>query len=186
MSSRGKKDERAQLKREADAATREWQPTALEQLQEQNTLTFLKDWDSGKDVKDIEGLRPYLNLYQNAAASQDAEKLGGGVFNLSGEGAGKMAEKMRSQNALRKEQAASGQLYDSANQAYSYASGVLTPSLIQTQEARNSGKASLANQRYQAFLNQPQSPNPWLQALGIGAGVAGMFAPTPKIKLTSI
>lgn len=175
--SRGKEKKREEvLQTQADTATAEWQPSELEKQQESRVSGFLKDWDSGKDVKDISFLRPFMNLFQGAKTGQAAEKLGAGALNLSGAGAGGMAEVMRQQNQLRKEEAASGQLYDSANGAYQYASGTLAPSLMGMSENRLSGKAQLANQRYNSYLNRPKTPSPWMQLLTSGIGAAGAAA----------
>lgn len=174
---RGKEKKREEvLEKQADTATAAWQPSELEKQQESRVSGFLKDWDAGKDVKDISFLRPYMNLFGGAKNNQAAEKLGSGALNLSGAGGGQMAEVMRQQNQLRKEEAASGQLYDSANGAYQYASGTLAPSLMGMSENRLSGKAQLANQRYTSYLGRPKQPNPWLQLLTSGIGAAGQAA----------
>ncbi|HEX8636658.1 MAG TPA: hypothetical protein VF692_01245 [Pyrinomonadaceae bacterium] len=167
---RGKKEEQ-RLQQEATTATNAWQPSELEKKLEANTLGFLNDWDSGKDVKDISGLQPYMNLFQNAKKGEAAEKLGGGILNLGNANSG-MAEKMRQQVQLRQEESASGQLYDAANAAHAGATGVLAPQLMNLSENRLSGRAQLANQRYSNYLNRPKTPNPFLQLLGTGMQAA--------------
>lgn len=170
---RGKKRER-ELERKADVATQQVQPSELEKLQEKNVLDFIKQWQSGKDVKDIDALSPHLNLFNNAKESENVEKLGGGGFNLAGKEGAKVAGLVREQNALRKEQEAAGNLYNAANTAYGYATGSIAPRLMAAHENRVFGKAQLANNRYNAYLNRPQKPNPWLMAFGqVGQAFTG-------------
>ncbi|MCA1623182.1 MAG: hypothetical protein LC768_07120 [Acidobacteria bacterium] len=174
---RGKNQQReTEVRNDATTAINNWQPSPIETTQNKRITTFLGDMDAGKDVKDIEYIRPYFNLFQGGVNNRNAERVGGGGLNLSGAGGGQMAEVMRQQNQLKKEEAAAGQLYNATNQAYQYASGALAPSLMQMNENRLAGKAQMANQNYQSFLNRPKQPSPWLQLLTAGIGAAGTAA----------
>lgn len=171
---RGRKEEQ-RLKTEADQATAAWQPSELENIQNQRTVDFLKQWGKGDDVKDISYLNPYMDLFRNAKNGEAAEKLGAGALVMSNPNSG-MAERMRQQNEMRQEENAAGQLYDSANSAYLNATGVIAPQLMQMNENRVAGKARLANDRYVAFFNRPKQAPWWQQMLNSAAQGASSAA----------
>lgn len=174
---RAKKIREQKLETAADTAVNNWQPTELEKMQSDRVTGFLKDWDAGKDVKDISYLNPYMNLFEGAKNRRDSESLGGGLLNMSSDNAGtnNMAAAMREQNQFRREEEASGQLYNTANAAHGYASGTLAPSLMNMENQRMQGKAEMANRRYETYLGRPKSPNPVLQAIGLGLSAASLF-----------
>jgi hypothetical protein len=64
---KAEKQREADLQKQSDAAVAAWKPSPLEEAQQKRVTGFLSDWDSGKDVSEIDYLRPYYNLYNNAA-----------------------------------------------------------------------------------------------------------------------
>jgi hypothetical protein len=173
-SSRGKNSTENNLSNQSQQAYDAWQPTALETKQNDRTIKFLDDWDSGKDIGEMDAVKPYFNLY-NSAVNRDADEQGVGAmgFNdLTGGGNGKMAALVGEQLKSRRQQDASGQLYGAANQAYSDAQNEGNV-LSGMAEGRMAGKAGLAEQRYSAYLNRPRVPSIWEKLLLGGVQAAG-------------
>lgn len=171
---RGKKEE-TNLQNQAQTAYNEYKPSALETKQNDRVTNFLSDMDSGKDVKDIDYLRPYYNLYNNAASDDFSGLSGVGLLGnnaLSGSN-GQIAGVIGKQLASRRQQEASGDLYNAVNDAQTAATNEGNY-LINTEQNRMAGKAGLANERYTAYLNRPRKPSIWEQLLqgGMQAGAA--------------
>lgn len=140
-------------------------------------IKFQDDWDSGKDIGEIDYVKPYVNLYNSAVNRQAGEEQGVGALGtneLTG-GGGKMGSLIGQQLASRRQQDASGQLYNAANEAYENAQGE-GDSLIATANNRLSGKAGLAEQRYTSYLNRPKKPSIWEQLLTGGMSAVGSYA----------
>lgn len=175
--SRGKnKQELASREKQTQAAIQQWQPTELEKLQSDNTLNFLKDMQSGKDVKDISGVAPFMDLFNGAKNNQAAEKMGGGIMGAANGNASGMATALAAQNQRRKEEAASGGLMNAVSSAYQNATQVLAPSLMGMAENRNAGRVNFFGQRESEARQLANRPNPWLQVLQSGMQAAGTAA----------
>lgn len=175
-SHRGQKQE-DQFNQQAQAA----QATAaqINPLQEQRQKAiggFWGDLSSGKDVKDISYLSPYYNLYNNSV-NNNQELYGEGLLGkdnqLAGAG-GQMTGAIGKQLAARKQQQASGDLYNATQGAYqgSVAEGA---GIADADTSQRMAIANLANQRYSTYLNRPRTPSFWekmLTGFAQGAGTA--------------
>ncbi len=171
---RGKRQEET-YRKDADAQIAAWQPTPIETKKNERVTKFLGDWDSGKDVSEMDYVKPYFNLYNSAVNRQQNEEQGVGALGtnqLTG-GDGRMGGLIGKQIAARNQQDASGQLYNAANQAYEGATNE-GEFLINTSEGRAGNKAGLMQQRYTSYLNRPKKPSIWETLLqgGLQAGAA--------------
>jgi hypothetical protein len=178
-SSRGRQQE-TNLQNQAQAATNAAAVVnPLQQQQQDRILNFNNQWDSGTDVKDINYLKPYYNLYEGAARDTDPEAGGGLLANnlLSGAN-GRLATLIGEQQASRRKEAASGQLYDAANQAQQAATSEGNV-VAGADTAQRMGVANLANQRYTAYLDRPQRPSIWEQILGGAMNAGAAYAGRP-------
>lgn len=172
---RGKREEK-NLQNQAQAQMDAWQPTAIENKDTADILQFKNDWSSGKDIKDIDYLKPYYNLF-NSAKNRETDERGIGAmgFNDLTGGSGQLAGLIGRQLQARNEQNASGQLYNAANQAHDAATNQGN-FLTGVADNRAAGKAGLANQRYTAYLNRPHRPSFWEKLLAGGQQAAASFA----------
>lgn len=172
---RGRKREQ-ELERKADNAIAQIKPSPLEDLKNRRTIDFLKDWESGKDVRDIDYLKPYLNLYDEAVG-QSQNYAGEGLLGnnaLSGSN-GQVAGLIGQQLADRRKQGAAGQLYNTANMAYMGANSD-ADNLINVENNRQMGRAGLINDQYTAYLGRQKKPSIWEQLLQGGMNVAASYA----------
>lgn len=146
------------------------QADPLETAQRARVQGFLDDMKAGKDVRDMEYVRPYFNLYNSAINRQTDEKGVGTLgFNaLSGGGGGKMAGLIGEQLKARRDQDASGQLYNSFNAAQADATNNQLPFLIGTEQSRMANKANMATGLYSTYLNRPQRQSIWERILLAG------------------
>jgi hypothetical protein len=174
-SGRGKKNEQAALQT-AQTAYKEYTPDPLEEMRKKRTMKFLGDFDSGKDVKDMEALSPFLNLYNNAKNSQSNQQIGRGVVALgrSGNTDAQVSDLDKYVQAQR-EQDASGMLYDAANEGYQNAVNE-SQNLINIDQTRKANRAGIANQMYGIQLNRPKQKPLWERLLGIGASAGSTIA----------
>jgi hypothetical protein len=172
---RGKKREQ-QLEQKADAQIAAWQPSPLEQQQTARTQKFLTDWDSGKDVGEIDALRPYMNLYNSSVnREQDERGIGAMGFNDMTGGNGNMAAMVGEQLKARRQQQASGQLYNAANAAHADATGNQAQFLMGLSENRAAGKAGLVNNQLSAYYGRQKKPSIWETILGGAAQVGAAY-----------
>jgi hypothetical protein len=177
---RGAKKKEENLEREATAATNAWQATPFETEETARINKFRKQWDDGTDIGSMDYVKPYFNLYKSAI-NRDTDEQGVGVLGANGlSGAsGAQAGLIGQQLKARREQDASGQLYDAANEAYADSTGQGNV-MAQMTGSRLAGKAGLANQRYTSYLNRPKKPSIWetlLMKTIEGAGqAAGAYA----------
>lgn len=172
-SGRGKKDEQA-AKATADAALSNYKENPLEAQRTQRTMKFLSEFDSGKDVKDMEALSPYYNLYNSAKNQQTNQQIGRGAVALGGASTSQLSDNDKYIQAQR-EQDASGMLYNAANQGYGDAVNE-SQFLINTEQGRSANKVGLANQMYHTQVNRPKRPALWERLLGMAVQGAGTFA----------
>lgn len=173
---RGQKRE-TDLQNKSDAAIAAIKPTPYEDYQNTTNLNLLKDLDSGKDVRDISGLSSNLSLYDNAASDDFSGLTGVGLLGnnaLSGSN-GNIAGLIGKQLASRRQQHASGDLYNSVQDARANAQGQ-GMALSQMEGNREMGKAGLVNQQYTSYLNRPRKPSIWETLLkgGLAAGASYM------------
>lgn len=170
-----------EAQRQADESIARYaQPTPLEQLRNDQVMGFLRDWESGKDVKDISYLNPYLDLYNQAAAESEPYAGEGIIANNALSGAsGNIAAQIGQQLASRRKQQAAGQLYNAANAAYQTATGRDVPFLVGTEVNRRGDIARLKEQRYYQMLANKRQPGFWERLLqsGIQAGAQALSMP---------
>lgn len=172
-SSRGKNTTETNLQNQSQQAYDAIQPTAFETEEEARIKKFRDDWDSGKDIGEMDYVKPYFNLY-NSAVNRNSDEQGVGAMGyngLTGDN-GKMAALVGEQLKSRRQEDASGQLYNAANQAYEGATneGI---TLSGMDENRMATKAGVANQRYSTYLNRPRVPSIWEKLLLGGVQAAG-------------
>jgi hypothetical protein len=173
---KAEKQREADLQKQSDAAVAAWKPSPLEEAQQKRVTGFLSDWDSGKDVSEIDYLRPYYNLYNNAA-DDTPDMAGEGLLgnNMLSGANGQVAGLIGKQLQSRRQQDASGQLYNAATAAHADATGSQIPFLVGTEQNRFAGKAGLADQRYMAYLNRPKKTPFWQSLLLGGMQTAGQM-----------
>lgn len=166
------KAQEKQYQQEADVQIQNIKPTAFEDYYNKRNLALLQDLDSGKDVKDISGLSAYYNLYNNAAKDQP-EMAGEGLLSnnqLAG-GNGQLAGLIGKQLQSRRQQDASGALYNAVQGARgeAVAGGQWGAQMDNT---RNIAKSGILNDRYNSFANRRKQPGFWERLLtgGIQAG----------------
>lgn len=108
-SSRGKQQETT-LQNNAAADRNAWVASPLENKRNEDNLKFLKQWDDGTDVRQIDRLKPYLNLY-DSASNRGKDEQGVGVLGFNalsgGDGGNKMGGLIGQQLASRRQENAS-------------------------------------------------------------------------------
>ncbi len=167
---KGKKQE-TQLQQQAQQAYNEVKPSDYELYQKPLDLQLLKDLNSGKDVRDVEGLRWNLNLFNNAGKDPDVSGQGLlGQNQLTGANSNMMGL-IGQQLKARQEQENQGQLYNSVIDAKNSAQD-RSLGFAGMEGNRQMGRAELANNRYTAYLNRPRKPSFWENLLmgGLSAG----------------
>lgn len=174
-SGRGNSQE-TNLSNQAEAAsTKAAEVNPLQQAQQDRIKKYWGDLDAGKDVSQISYLSPYYNLFNNSK-NANQNYAGDGLLsdNAMAGGNGRMLGLIGQQMKARKEQQASGDLYNAANQAYgdsvSTGMGVANADTSQRLELANQ-----ANQRYSSYLNRPRKPSIWEQLLGGAMGAASSY-----------
>jgi hypothetical protein len=152
------------------------QVNPLQQQQQDRLMKFNNDWDSGKDVSQIDYLKPYFNLYNNAS-KDTTDQAGVGLLGnnaLAGSN-GRLATLIGEQQKSRRQEDASGQLYNAANQARADATG--EGNVISAADTnQRMGVADLSERRYTNYLNRPRQTPFWqtlLQGGMMAAGAAG-------------
>lgn len=175
MSSRGKqKKEEEQARQSYQQEIQAYKPSPLEEAETARIMKFRKQWDGGTDVKDIEGLAPYLDLFNASKQGQESARVGTGMFALGGQntsGNVSQASDLEKLIQSQKEQAGQGMLYNAANQANMEATGQGN-FLINTDQQRKAGRSGLAGQFYQTTLQRPRDTPWWKTALGLAMGGA--------------
>jgi hypothetical protein len=171
----GKKEEK-RLSQQAQTAYQEIKPSDYELYQKPKDLAFIKDLDSGKDVRDIEGLRWHLNLFDSAQRDPNLAGMGLlGQNQLTGANSNLMGL-IGKQIQARQQEQAQGDLYNSVQDARAETHGRLGQ-LSEMEASRQMGRAGVANQMYATYLHRPKKPGILSQVLGAGAQVAsGYFA----------
>lgn len=169
-SSRGKQ-QTTQAKTQADTAYREYTPSPLEIEQNNRILKFNRQRDNGTDIKDIDAVSPYYNLFEGAKRNQENSMVGTGALALAGDtnrskDAGRLQQQMQSE----KEQNAAGMLYNAYNQTDANLNNQGN-FLIGVDQQRKSGRAGMAQQMYQTELHKPKNTPWWQTALGVGGQV---------------
>lgn len=173
--SRGKKQEET-YRTNADASIQAVQATPVETKLNDLNLGFLNDVDSGKDVRDITGMKPFLNLYDSATGQQAEDRHSNGIMELSNGGNPAQANALKQYYAYKRQQDAAGQVENAYNQTYQNNTGQLAPMLMNAANSRQMGKAQLAQQQYQTYLNRPKQPALWEKIAGLAIGGAGAAA----------
>lgn len=175
-SGRGNSQE-TNLSNQAQAAsTKAAEVNPLQQAQQASIQKFWGDRDAGKDVGQISYLSPYYNLF-NSSKNANQNYAGDGLLsdNAMAGGNGRMLGLIGKQLQDRKEQQASGDLYNASNEAYrdsvNTGMGIANADTQQRLELANQ-----ANQRYSTYLNRPRKPSIWEQLLGGAMGAASSFA----------
>lgn len=174
-SGRGKRSEQQAEKRSVTAFN-EYTESPLEKMRNERTMKFLQDFEGGKDVKDIEALSPFLNLYNNAKNSQANQMVGRGVVALGrNPNADSQVSDLDKYVQAQREQDAAGMLYNAANDAYQ---GAVNESnnLISFDQSRKAGRAGLANQMYHTVVNRPRQTPLWQRLLQMGVGAGTQIA----------
>ncbi len=173
-SSRGKQKENKAEAR-VDQAYAEYKPSPLEEMRTKRTMKFLQDFEGGKDVKDIEALSPYLNLFNNAKNSQSNQMVGRGAVALANPGAANQVSDLDKYVQAQREQDASGMLYNAANEGYQDAVSE-SGALMNMDQQRKAGRLGFANQQYHTVMNRPQRIPLWERLLKIGASAGTSIA----------
>ncbi len=174
--SRGKKQENF-LQNQQQSTFDAIKPTPVEDKLSANTLNFLNDADGGKDIRDIAGMKPFLNLYDSATGQQADERQSNGILNLANPNP-QAANALKSYYSYKRQQDAAGQVENAYNQSYANYTGQIAPMLINSANGRQMGKAQLAQQQYQAYLARPQQPS-WfdrISKLAMGGAQMGAIA----------
>jgi hypothetical protein len=170
----GKKKENQLQKQTETAAAAIKTPSDYELYQKPIDLGFLKDLNSGKDVRQIDGLRWNLNLFNNAGKDPDLQGQGLlGQNQLTGANSNLMGL-VGQQMKARQQQQAEGNLYNSTIDAKADTERRLGY-FSDAEASRNSRYADASNQMYSTFLHRPKQPSVWQQVLGAGAQVASAF-----------
>jgi hypothetical protein len=174
-SGRGKKQEINLQNQDQAAIDKAATPNPLQQQEQDRLMKFNNDWDSGKDVSQIDYLRPYYNLYNNAQRDS-TDQAGVGLLGnnaLAGSN-GKLAGLIGQQVQARQQDQAAGNLYNAANSAHADAMG--EANTVSAQDtAQRMGVANLANQRYTSYLYRPKQTPFWQQLVMGGLGAAAAF-----------
>lgn len=151
------------------------QASASQTLLDTRNRNLLTGLSSGKDVRDISELSPYLNLY-DSSVKDNTDYSGDGLLStneLSG-GNSQQLGLISKQIAARNKQQAQGDLYNSVQNAQDAATSGLEWGAGMDQN-RELGNAGMANQRYTAWVGRPKPPSIWQTILGGAFGVAGQL-----------
>lgn len=170
---RGKNKEE-DYRKQADQHLDNYKAGEYETNQTRRINKFHSEWDAGKDVGGMDYVKPFLDLYKGASANREAEQGMGVLGNnqLTG-GNGQMAGLIGQQLQSRRQENASGMLYDAVNSAHSD-SVQQGNFMAQMGDNRLGNKANMSQQRYTAYLNRPKKPSIWETLLqgGLAAGAA--------------
>lgn len=170
----GKKKQEKQLQQQAQTAYQEIKPSDYELYQKPKDLQFIKDLDTGKDVRDIDQLRWHLNLFDNAQKDPNLSGMGLlGQNQLTGANSNLMGL-IGQQIAGRQQQQAQGDLYNAVQDTRGETFGRLGD-FSNMEASRQMGRAGLANQMFTSYLHRPKKPSLFEQILGGGAQVAAGF-----------
>lgn len=174
----GKDKKREQeLQRKADTAAQQInKPSEYELYQKPLDLGFLKDLNSGKDVRNIDQLRWNLDLFNNA--QKDPDMAGQGLLGnnqLTGANSNIMGV-VGQQIKARQEQQNQGNLYNSVMDSKADTERRLGY-FSDAEASRNARYADVTGSMYTSFLNRPKKPSIWSQILG-GAAQVGSAAIT--------
>jgi hypothetical protein len=169
---------------ELDAATTERNqsvaaartPSPLEQYQDDRTLKTLQSLDNAKDVSEINGIAPYIDLFNRSRGGQQ-HNVGNFAFGQQYADPNLLAQQNQDRQGER-ETNASGMLEDAVAGIRSEATGSVLP-LSQLSLSRSMGVLNSADNRFgnaQSAANQP----PWwmplaLGGLGGGSSAAGAY-----------
>lgn len=168
-SSRGKNQEKVAETR-FNTAYDDYKADPLEKYRSERTMNFMKEFDSGKDVKDMEAVSPYYNLFQNAKNAQMNGQIGKGVVALGqNPNSDRQVSDQDKYLQSQREQNASGMLYDATNNAYN---GAMNESqfLINTAQNRAGNRLNTAGNMYSNILNRPKQPSLFERIMGIATG----------------
>jgi hypothetical protein len=176
---------------ELDAATTERNqsvaaartPSPLEQYQDDRTLKTLQSLDNAKDVSEINGIAPYIDLFNRSRGGQQ-HNVGNFAFGQQYADPNLLAQQNQDRQGER-ETNASGMLEDAVAGIRSEATGSVLP-LSQLSLSRSMGVLNSADNRFgnaQSAANQP----PWYlplitAAIGGGSSALGAYlgrTPTP-------
>lgn len=177
--SRGKKEQQVNTAQaQVETAIQAVKPTELETKVQASSTKFLDDISAGKDVKDIEGMSPYYDLYNGAVNAGEAEKYsGGGALSFAENGGNSnLATLLRGQQQARNEQAGAGQLYNALNARRGQVEGNIVPLLMNSQANRDNTVLGARTGIYQSVLAQPEKTPFWQSALLAGIGGASSIA----------
>jgi hypothetical protein len=173
---RGKQQETVLLNRDKASIDKAAEVNPLQSARQADLLNFRGQVNNGTDIKDIDLMRPNMNLFNNAQRD-GADETGVGLLGsnaLSGAN-GKLATLIGEQQKSRRQEQAQGDLYNAFNQTQHEAAGE-GQQIAQADTAQRLGVAGLNNQLYTQYLNRPNRPSWWqplLQGGMMAAGAAG-------------
>jgi hypothetical protein len=155
---------------ELDAAAREREqsvtaartPSPLEQYQDDRTLKTLQSLDNAKDVSEINGISPYMDLFNRAkAGEQRKHNVGSFAFGQQFADPNLLAQQDQDRQGER-ETNASGMLEDAVAGIRSEATGSVMP-LVQANLSRQGMLLGSADNRFGAANQTINSHVPWWQ-----------------------
>ena len=172
------------LEREEANARRQYQqalieaqkPSELEQMQQRRSMDFIRAYDApGKDVTQLPGLSPYIQIGRAAQERAQRQRMGSGALNLTGVGSEGYAAKLREQYNQEQGQNFGSGLENAVAGRYAEATGSILP-LAQLNQGRTMGILGSTQQREGSYLNAPRE-TPFWQTLTMGAvqGAAGIL-----------
>jgi hypothetical protein len=156
-------------------------PDPLAERQRSRILRIL-DWDEGtgsfegrpRNVEEMPGIEPYLDLYRNASERSAGERMGRGVISLGTEMQNpELAGRIREQQDVERQQQAAGQLEGAVTANLADATGSVLPyAQLEQSRAMNlanmaSGNAASARDAYIQMLTRPRRPG-FLSQLAMG------------------
>lgn len=132
------------------------------------------------DVTKLEGMAPYLDLYNRGRAKREGERQGIGLLRMGVNASNPdLAARLAEQRGAEREQEAAGAFSNAYNMKDAEMRESIMP-LLGLQQNRDMGLAGLsssnynnATDQYVRMLNRPRQPSIWGSILGGALGAAG-------------
>lgn len=134
------------------------------------------------DVTKLEGMAPYLDLYNRGRAKREGERQGIGVLQMGVNASNPdLAARIAEQRGAEREQEAAGAFSNAYNMKDAEMRGSIMP-LLGLQQNRDLGLAGLsssnynnATDQYLRLLTRPRQPSMWGSILGGALNAGGMI-----------
>lgn len=167
-----KRREDEQYRRAVEAQNKIYEKSPLEKKLEQRSLDILNFQESGKDIRDLGAMSPYIRMGEAALERGNRERMGTGALRLGDNGASGYTDQLKELRQKEMAQDYGVGLENAYAGVHAEALGSALPLAQLDQSRRNTG-FSAASGMYGTILNRPQRQSWWERATGVVSGLAG-------------